>query len=70
MKNLFDNTKILNINLKNRFFRSAVWENLADDKGHLTDRLKIVYEDLAKGGVGTIITGYAFITEDEQQIQV
>lgn len=66
MKNLFDNTKILNINLKNRFFRSAVWENLADDKGHLTDRLKVIYEDLAKGGVGTIITGYAFITEEEQ----
>lgn len=28
--------------------------------------MKLVYENLAKGGVGTIITGYAFVREDEQ----
>ncbi|MDK2586138.1 NADH:flavin oxidoreductase [Romboutsia sedimentorum] len=66
MKNFFDKTKILNMNMKNRFFRSAVWENLADDKGHLTEKLKLVYENLSKGGVGTIITGYAFVRENEQ----
>jgi 2,4-dienoyl-CoA reductase-like NADH-dependent reductase (Old Yellow Enzyme family) len=66
LKDLFDSTKILNLSIKNRFFRSAVWENLADEKGHLTKELKFVYEELAKGGVGTIITGYAFVTEDEQ----
>ena len=31
---LFDNTTLSNMNLKNRFFRSATWEAMADDKGH------------------------------------
>jgi 2,4-dienoyl-CoA reductase-like NADH-dependent reductase (Old Yellow Enzyme family) len=66
MKNLFNNTILSNMNLKNRFFRSATWEAMADDKGHMTEKLYNVYEDLAKGGVGTIITGYAFVTEGEQ----
>lgn len=66
MKTLFDKTKLLNINMKNRFIRGALWEDLADEKGHMTDKLSKVYEELAEGGVGTIITGYAFITENEQ----
>lgn len=66
MTTLFDKTNLLNMYLKNRFFRSATWEAMADSKGHLTNRLYDVYENLAKGGVGTIITGYAFVTEDEQ----
>ncbi len=63
---LFEESKIKNITLKNRFFRAATWEALADSKGHLTDELVQIYEDLAKGGVGAIITGYAFVTENEQ----
>ncbi|TDP89442.1 2,4-dienoyl-CoA reductase-like NADH-dependent reductase (Old Yellow Enzyme family) [Halanaerobium saccharolyticum] len=66
MSKLFEETKLKNMNLKNRFFRSATWEAMADEKGHLTDKLVKVYQDLAQGGVGTIITGYAFVTEDEQ----
>ncbi|MBU3202790.1 NADH:flavin oxidoreductase [Clostridium algidicarnis] len=66
MKSLFDNTTLKNMDLKNRFFRSATWEGMADDKGHITEKLYDVYENLAKGGVGTIITGYAFVTKDEQ----
>lgn len=52
--------------LKNRLWRSATWMKMADDKGHLTPRLEQIYLDLAQGGVGTIITGYAFILEQEQ----
>lgn len=66
MKTLFDKTKILNMKMKNRFFRGALWEDLADEKGHMTPELSQIYEELAKGGVGTIITGYAFVTEYEQ----
>lgn len=66
MKSLFDKTSFENLTLKNRFVRSATWENMADKKGHLTERLFKVYEDLAKAEVGTIITGFAFVTEDEQ----
>ena len=66
MKSIFDNTKLLNMNMKNRIFRGALWEGLADEKGHMTKELSDIYEELAKGGVGTIITGYAFVTENEQ----
>ena len=66
MKQLFEKTSINGLELKNRFFRSATWERKADDSGHLTDRLIKVYEDLADGGSAAIITGYAYVIEDEQ----
>ncbi len=66
MKELFEKTSINGLELKNRFIRSATWERMADDKGHLTDRLLNVYEKLADGGAAAIITGYAFVVEDEQ----
>ncbi|MGL5380377.1 NADH:flavin oxidoreductase [Clostridium sp.] len=66
MKTLFDKTKILDMNMKNRFFRGALWEDLADDKGHMTKELSSIYEELAKGGASTLITGYAFVTKDEK----
>ncbi|MGL4867928.1 MAG: NADH:flavin oxidoreductase [Cetobacterium sp.] len=66
MKSLFDNTKIKNLELKNRFIRSATWEQMAEDNGHLNDEIYDLYENLAKGGVGLIITSYAFISKDEQ----
>ena len=66
MKNLFEKTMLKNMNMKNRFIRSALWENLADDKGHMTPELFNIYEELAKGGASTIVTGYAFVTKDEQ----
>jgi 2,4-dienoyl-CoA reductase-like NADH-dependent reductase (Old Yellow Enzyme family) len=66
MKTLFDKTKISKMDLKNRFIRSATWEELADEKGHLTDELINLYEDLAKGGVSTIITGFANVMEFDQ----
>ncbi|HOP30489.1 MAG TPA: NADH:flavin oxidoreductase [Spirochaetota bacterium] len=66
MKELFEKTSINGLELKNRFIRSATWERMADDKGHLTDRLLNVYEKLADGGAAAIITGYAFVIEDEQ----
>lgn len=66
MKTLFDETKISKMNLKNRFIRSAVWEGLADEKGHVTDELIGYYENLANGGVGTIITGFSNVMEFDQ----
>lgn len=66
MKTMFDRTQIGKMVLKNRFWRSATWMNLADERGHLTGRLERVYLNLARGGVGTIITGYAFVLQSEQ----
>lgn len=66
MKSLFDVTKIKNMELKNRFIRSATWEGLANEDGHTNDDIIKVYENLAKGNVGLIITSYAYILKDEQ----
>ena len=66
MKDLFEVTTIKNMELKNRFFKAATWEELATEEGHMTDELLQVYEEIAKGGVGTIFTGYAYVKEDEK----
>ncbi|MGL5647323.1 MAG: NADH:flavin oxidoreductase [Clostridium sp.] len=65
-KQLFKEGLIGNIKVKNKFIRGALWTELADEKGHLTEEISEVYKELAQGGVGTIITGYAFITKNEQ----
>ena len=52
--------------LKNRFIRSATWENMATEDGHMTDKLYAIYEELAKGDLGLIVTGYANIVEEEK----
>ena len=56
VKTLFETTQIESMTLKNRLWRSATWLNMADEEGHLTERLEEEYVKLAQGGVGTIIT--------------
>jgi 2,4-dienoyl-CoA reductase-like NADH-dependent reductase (Old Yellow Enzyme family) len=46
---------------RQRIVRSATWERKADETGHMTRELSKVYEELAQGGIGMIITGYAFV---------
>lgn len=64
MSVLFEKTKINGMELKNRLVRSATHEAMADDEGFPTDRLFKLYERLAKGGVGLIITGYTYVSRD------
>ena len=66
MKKLFEKTNISGLELKNRFVRSATWENMATEEGHLTDALYDIHEELAKNEVGMIITGYANIVKEEK----
>lgn len=66
MKDLFEENHIGNMKLKNRFIRSATWENMTTEDGHMTDKLYKIYDQLAKGEVGLIITGYANVVEEEQ----
>lgn len=56
MAALFDKTELCGMTLKNRFFRSATWDGLARPDGSLTDDLYAIYENVAKGGVGAIVT--------------
>jgi len=63
---LFDSTTVNGMQLKNRFIRSAVWMKAAEADGHLNDTVCNIYEELAQGGAGLIITGYAYISDEEQ----
>lgn len=66
MEELFTTTEINGMELENRFVRAATWERMAEQKGHLTDDLVEVYKKLAQAEIGLIITGYAYVTEEEQ----
>lgn len=66
MSRLFTASYINNLELANRFVRSATWEGLAQDDGAVTDELIKVMVDLAKGGVGLMITGHAYVRRDGQ----
>jgi 2,4-dienoyl-CoA reductase-like NADH-dependent reductase (Old Yellow Enzyme family) len=47
--------------LPNRLIRSATAECLADADGRPRAGLKRLYQDLARGGVGLIITGHMYV---------
>ena len=64
---LFEATSINGMNLANRFVRSATWEGLAD-KGGVTKKLTDMMVALARGGVGLIISGYAFVRPEGQSV--
>jgi 2,4-dienoyl-CoA reductase-like NADH-dependent reductase (Old Yellow Enzyme family) len=68
MKNLFEQTTINGMTLNNRFVRSATWEGMCDNEGRPTPRLASCYRDLAAGGIGLIITGYAYVRPDGKQL--
>lgn len=65
MKRLFDSVKLGNLHIKNRIVRSATWENLAENDGSIGEDTYEIYRELAKGGVGTIITGFTSVSADD-----
>lgn len=66
MKLIFEKTSLAGLILKNRLWRSATWLGLASENGHITPEITKRYEELAHGGVGTIITGLANAMEEEK----
>lgn len=67
-KDLFDTFPLKQLNLKNRFVRSATWEGMCDADGKVTPQLIEFYRDLAKGGIGLIISGYSYVRDDGKQL--
>jgi len=61
---LFSPEKIGTMTLKNRLVRSATYEGMADENGLVDNRYVALYENLAAGGVGLIIAGFAFVKEN------
>jgi 2,4-dienoyl-CoA reductase-like NADH-dependent reductase (Old Yellow Enzyme family) len=68
IEKLFEPFKIGGLELKNRFVRSATWDNTADSSGAVTDASAAIYQKLGEGGVGLIITGFAFIAPSGQAL--
>ena len=66
MSKLFESSEINGMRLPNRFVRSATWEGLAADDGACPPEFKDFYLQLAKGGVGLIITSHTFVRSDGQ----
>ncbi len=64
MSVLFQPIRINGMELANRFMRSATWEGMAADDGSCTPELKTLYVELAKGGVGLIITSHVYVRRD------
>ena len=56
---LFDPIKIGSLNLKNRFLRSSTHDSMQTQDGYITEMAITSLLQLAKGGVGLIITGAA-----------
>lgn len=68
MATLFEKTAINGMTLRNRLVRSATWEGMCDADGRPTEKLITCYRDLAKGGVGLIISGYTFVRSEGKQL--
>jgi len=64
MSVLFTPKAIGETEIKNRFVHSATYECMADYKGEVTDKLVNRYSRLAKGGVGLVIPGYCFVSQN------
>jgi 2,4-dienoyl-CoA reductase-like NADH-dependent reductase (Old Yellow Enzyme family) len=66
MSHLFESAKIGTMLLANRFVRSATWEGLATVDGAVTPELVKAIEELARGGVGLIISSHAYVRPEGQ----
>ncbi len=63
---MFEATHVNGMKLANRFVRSATWEGMAEVDGACSPKLVALMSGLAKGDVGLIITGHAYIRQDGQ----
>ncbi|MBR6712828.1 MAG: NADH:flavin oxidoreductase [Selenomonadaceae bacterium] len=65
MKNIFESVELNNLRVKNRLVRSATWEGIAAPDGSIGEDTYEIYCELAKGGVGTIITGFTSVATND-----
>ncbi len=65
MKNIFDQVELHHFTTKNRLVRSATWEGIASPDGGITDVAYEIYEELAMGGIGAIITGFTSVADND-----
>ena len=62
-REIFEETKLKNLKLKNRLFRGSIGDYCAFKNGHLTEDYLSLYENLSSEGVGTIFTGFTMVSD-------
>lgn len=65
---LLEPIRIGSVTIRNRIFMSAMNENMCSMDGAPTDHQIAYYEARAKGGVGMVITGNAYVDDHNSQI--
>ena len=68
MSGLFEPTAINGMKMSNRFVRSATYEAMAEADGTVKEQLVSYMAELARGGVGLIITGHSHVTREGQAL--
>ncbi len=64
-RDLFSPVRIGSLELRNRLVRSATAEQMSTEPaGEATPTQAALYRDLARGGVGLIVTGHAYVTPE------
>ena len=56
MKNIFEECQLGDLKLKSRIIRTGTWETQTEEGGFLTPEIYNRYENIAKSGVGAIIS--------------
>ncbi len=68
MSTLFEPVKIGTMEIKNRFVRSATYDGSAERSGHVSERQLQMFDTLAHGGVGLIVTGITYVDPSGQNL--
>ena len=68
LRKLFQSGRIGKLEVRNRIVMAPMGVGFATESGHVTDRLIAFYEARAKGGVGLISTGGAYICNIDNQL--
>ena len=66
MKRLMEPFELGSLYCKNRLVRSATWEDMCPPSGEVTSELADLYDGLAAGGVGAIITGFTSVAGNDR----
>jgi len=66
LKEIFEPVDIGGLKLRNRLVRSATWEALAAPDGSIDARTYEVYDELARGGIGLVITGFTSVAGNDR----
>jgi 2,4-dienoyl-CoA reductase-like NADH-dependent reductase (Old Yellow Enzyme family) len=61
--NVFEKSSLAGVSIKNRILRSATYEGMCDAFGHPQPAYYELYEKLAAGGIGAIITGLVAVNQ-------